>query len=380
MIEPYVVAFGDDALADLRERLRRTRWPDQIEGTGWDYGTDVHYLQDLCDYWRDGYDWRAAEQRFNAWPNWVDRIDGQRVHFIHARSGHQTAVPLLVLHGWPGSVAEMLRVIEPLRNPEIDGADAADAFHVVCASLPGFGFSGPTTERGWHPRRMAAAMATLMSDLGYERFGTLGGDWGATTSNFLGLDASDRLVGIYLTMVAAGPPEGADGSEVTEEERGWIEASTAFFAQESGYLQMQGTRPQTLAYALTDSPVGLAGWIVEKLRAWSDCGGDLESAISRDDALTNITVYWLTGTANSASRVYLEAMRAGQFQPIARRIEVPTGCAIFPKETVRSPRAWAEAAWDVRRWTVMPKGGHFPALEVPDLLTADVRAFYRGLR
>jgi microsomal epoxide hydrolase len=227
---------------------------------------------------------------------------------------------------------------------------------------------------------MAAAMATLMSDLGYDRFGVLGGDWGATTANFMALDHPDRLVGLYLTMVAAGPPAGADGSELSEEERSWVAASAQFFAQESGYLQMQGTRPQTLAYGLNDSPAGLAGWIVEKLRAWSDCHGDLESAITRDQALTNISVYWLTGTANSASRVYLEAMRSGQFQPLTTRIEVPTGAAIFPKETVRAPRAWAEAAWNLRRWTVMERGGHFPALEVPELLTADVRAFFEDLR
>ena len=264
----------------------------------------------------------------------------------------------------------MLGVIDPLRA----------AFDVVCVSLPGFGFSGPTTERGWHPRRIAAAMVELMGRLGYPRFGTLGGDWGATISNYIGLDFPEHLYGLYLTMVAAGPPAGSDGSELRHHEKEWVAANATFFAEESGYLQIQATRPQTLAYGLTDSPAGLAGWIVEKLRAWSDCGGDLESAISRDDILANITLYWVTGTANSAARIYLEAMRAGQLQPIASRIEVPTGCAIFPKETVRSPRAWADEAWDVRRWTEMPRGGHFAALEVPDLLVPDVCAFYRELR
>jgi pimeloyl-ACP methyl ester carboxylesterase len=379
-IEPYTVAVPQAILDDLRERLERTRWPDQIPGTGWEYGTDLDYLRDLCRYWSTGFDWRMAEARLNAWPNGITVVEGQPVHFIHARAERPDALPLLVLHGWPGSVAEMLHVIEPLRHPVAGNGDGSDAFHVVCASLPGFGFSGPTSERGWHPRRIAGAMAELMARLGYERFGTLGGDWGATVSNFLGVDHSGRLVGIYLTMAATGPPEGADGSELDEEERGWIEASADFFARESGYLQIQGTRPQTLAYGLTDSPAGLAGWIVEKLRAWSDCDGDLESAISRDDALANITVYWVTGTANSASRIYLEAMRAGQFQPIPERIDVPTGVAIFPKETVKSPRSWAERAWDIRRWTVMPRGGHFAALEVPDLLVGDVRAFYRDLR
>jgi pimeloyl-ACP methyl ester carboxylesterase len=208
----------------------------------------------------------------------------------------------------------------------------------------------------------------------------LGGDWGATISNFTALDFPERLYGMYLTMIAAGPPAGSDFSEVTETEKEWVAANAAFFAEESGYLQIQASRPQTLAYGLNDSPAGLAGWMVEKLRAWSDCDGDLETAISRDEALTNIMLYWATETANSASRIYLEAMRAGQLEPISSRIDVATGAAIFPKETVRSPRAWAEQAWEIRRWTLMPRGGHFAALEVPDLLVADVRAFYRELR
>ena len=357
-------------LEDLAGRLRHTRWPDQLAATSWEYGTDLDYLQDLVGYWADGFDWRAVEARINGWPQGIATIDGQPIHFIHARSDATDAMPLLVLHGWPGSIIEMLGVIDPLRA----------SFDVVCVSLPGFGFSGPTTERGWHPRRIAAAVVELMGRLGYPRFGTLGGDWGATISNYIGLDFPEHLYGLYLTMVAAGPPAGSDGSELRDNEKEWVAANAAFFAEESGYLQIQATRPQTLAYGLTDSPAGLAGWIVEKLRAWSDCGGDLESAISRDDILANITLYWVTGTANSAARIYLEAMRAGQLQPIASRIQVPTACAIFPKETVRSPRAWADEAWDVRRWTEMPRGGHFAALEVPDLLVPDVCAFYRELR
>jgi microsomal epoxide hydrolase len=380
VIEPFLVAVPEPVLADLKERLARTRWPDQLPGTGWEYGTDLDYLRRLCEYWADGFDWRATESRLNSWPNATTVIDGEPIHFIHARSDQSGALPLLVLHGWPGSVTEMIKIIEPLRHPAVDGADPGDSFHVVCASLPGFGFSGPTHERGWHPRRIATTMTELMNRLGYSRFGCLGGDWGATTSNYMGLDFPDRLVGMYLTMVATGPPPGSDGSELNDEERQWLAASSAFFAEEAGYLQIQGTRPQTLAYALNDSPAGLAGWIVEKFRAWSDCDGDLESAIGRDDVLADVTLYWVTGTANSASRIYLEAMRAGQFQPIAERIEVPTGAAIFPKETVKAPRPWAEAAWNIKRWTVMPKGGHFAALEVPDLLVDDVRAFFRDLR
>ncbi|HUP71995.1 MAG TPA: epoxide hydrolase [Acidimicrobiales bacterium] len=378
MIDPFVVDVPGEVLTDLRDRLRATRWPDQLPGTEWDYGTDLEYLRELCEYWADGFDWRAAEQRLNKWPQFTTEIDGQRIHFIHARAGQRNAVPLLVLHGWPGSVAEMLPIIELLRDPTSFGDDGA-GFDVVCVSLPGFGFSGPTRDTGWHVRRIAAAMVELMARLGYDRFGALGGDWGATTCNFLGLDFPERLHGIYLTMAAAGPPEGFDFLELNDRERAWVTDSAEFFVRDAGYMQIQGTRPQTLAYAMNDSPAGLAGWIVEKFRGWSDCSGDLESAISRDDLLTNITIYWVTQTANSSFRIYLETMRAGQFQPIAIRIDVPTGCAIFPKEVVRSPRAWAELAWDLRHWTEMPKGGHFPALEVPELLAPDVHRFFRAL-
>jgi pimeloyl-ACP methyl ester carboxylesterase len=376
MLESFKVSFAYDAIDDVRDRLSRTRWPDQLPDSAWDLGTDLNYLKDVCDYWAEDFDWTAAESRLNWWPQLTTVIDGQTIHTIHARADDPDALPLLVLHGWPGSVAEMLKVIEPLRRP----GDAGDAFHVVCPSLPGFGFSGVTRERGWNVRRVAGAMVELMERLGYRRFATLGGDWGATTSNYLALDHADRLVGIYLTMVAAGPPPGSDGSELSERERGWVAESANFFQAESGYLQIQGTRPQTLAYGLTDSPAGLAGWMIEKFRAWSDCGGDLESAISRDELLTNISVYWLTGTVNSASRIYYEAMNAGEFQPLQTRIEVPTGCAIFPKETVRAPRPWAEHAWNVQHWSEMPRGGHFAALEVPELLVDDVRSFYRKRR
>jgi pimeloyl-ACP methyl ester carboxylesterase len=376
MIEPFRVSFSAEVIDDLRHRLDHTRWPDQLPDTGWELGTELSYLRQVCDYWAHDFDWAAAECRLNAWPQFTTVIDGQTVHAIHARAERPDALPLLVLHGWPGSVAEMLKIIEPLRQPD----DAGDAFHVVCASLPGFGFGGPTGDRGWNVRRIAAAMVELMERLGYRRFGVLGGDWGATTSNYLALAHAEHLVAIYLTMVAAGPPPGSDGSELSESDKEWVAQSASFFRDESGYLQIQGTRPQTLAYGLTDSPAGLAGWMIEKFRAWSDCDGDLESAISRDELLTNISVYWVTGTANSASRIYYEAMNAGEFQPITTRIEVPTGCAIFPKETVRAPRPWAEHAWNLQHWTEMRRGGHFAALEVPDLLVADVRSFYRGRR
>jgi microsomal epoxide hydrolase len=380
VITPFRVEIPDSVLHDLRDRLTRTRWPDQLPDTGWEYGTDLAYLRQLCQYWADGYDWRAAESRLNAWDQVLVPIDGEQIHAIHARSSEPSAIPLLVMHGWPGSVAEMMHIIDPLRDPAAHGGSAADAFHVICPSLPGFGFSGPTSSRGWKPSRVAAAMSNLMQELGYERYGVHGGDWGATTANYLGVSVPEELLGIHLTMVAAAPPDGFDFTTLSADEQRMVAESAAFFEQEAGYQQMQGTRPQTVAYGLNDSPAGLAGWIVEKFRAWSDCDGDVESAISRDDMLNDITVYWVTRTANSAARIYYEAMHGGEYVPLTQRIEVPTGCALFPKETVRAPRAWADAAWNIRRWTPMERGGHFPALEQPQALVNDIRAFYRDLR
>jgi microsomal epoxide hydrolase len=387
-IEPFRIAVPDEVLDDLRRRLADTRWPDQLPGTTWEYGTDLATLRDLCEYWRDGYDWRAAEAALNAWPQFTttltdDRfdVDGIHLHFVHARSPHPDALPLVITHGWPGSIAEFMSVLGPLTDPPAHGGDATDAFHVVAPSMPGYGFSGPTTRTGVDIRKVAECNAALMRALGYERYGAQGGDWGAIATAQLGSVDADHVAGLHVNMVIAGPPDPSDPlAGVEPDEMEALGAMAEFRAQETGYQQIQGTKPQTLAYGLTDSPAGLAGWILEKFRTWSDCAGDVYSRFSRDQLLTNITIYWVTGTINASTRLYCETMRAGRFGPEDGRIEVPVGAAIFPKELYRPPRAWADRVMNITRWTRMPSGGHFAAMEEPGLLVDDVRAFFRDLR
>ena len=379
MPEPFSVAVAQSVLDDLSARLRATRWPDALPGTGWDLGTELGYLQELCRTWSDDFDWRRQEARLNAWPQFLTEVDGARLHYLHARSPHPAALPLLLTHGWPGSVVEFLSVLGPLVDPPAHGGDAADAFSVVCPSIPGYGWSGPTRERGWDVRRVARALAGLMAELGYERYGAQGGDWGGIATAHLGVLDAEHLVGIHLNMANAPRPRGFDDSTLEAQEQADLADMRAFKAGETGYQAIQGTKPQTLAYALNDSPAGLAGWVVEKFRSWSDCGGDVESVFDRDDLLANLTTYWVTGTAGSAARLYYETFSALPVMP-AQRVEVPTGVARFPREIYRPPRAWVEAAFELRRWTVMPRGGHFAALEQPDLLVDDVRAFFRDLR
>src|SRR5215468_1167004 len=381
-IERFEIRVPDAVLADLRERLARTRWPDALPGSGWSYGTDLAYLKELCAYWRDGFDWRAQEAKLNRFAQFTTAIDGETLHFVHQRSQVAGALPLVVTHGWPGSVAEFAKIIGPLSDPVAHGGDARDAFHVVCPSMPGYGFSGPTRAPGWDIRRVAAAIAALMERLGYARYGAQGGDWGAAASTQLGMLVPERLVGIHLNFVLAGPPtDGSDPMEgVTPEERAALDATAGFETEETGYQRIQGTRPQTLAYGLADSPAGLAGWIVEKFRAWSDCKGDVESRFTKDELLTNLTIYWATQTIHSSMRLYCETMRGGRWGMTQHRVAVPTGCAIFPGEMIRPPRRWAERCYDVRRWTHMPSGGHFAALEEPEALVGEIRAFFRELR
>ena len=382
VIEPFEIHVPDADLEDLRERLARTRWPDQIPGSAWDYGTDLAYLQELCSYWQEKYDWRAAEARLNGFPHFRTDVDGQNVHFIHARSRHEEALPLVITHGWPGSVYEFHKIIGPLTDPEAHGGRAEDAFHVICPSMPGYGWSGPTREPGWDVRRVAETVAKLMARLGYTRYGAQGGDWGAIVTNHLGLCDAEHLAGIHLNMVVAGPPPGAENpmEGATPDELARVAAFGEFQAKETGYQQIQGTKPQTLGYGLTDSPAGLAAWIVEKFRTWSDCDGDVERRFSKDELLTNITIYWVTATINSSVRLYCESMRSGTFGLPSEPVKVPTAGAIFPKEIIRPPRAWAEAWFDLRQWTEYEEGGHFAALEVPDVLVEDVRRFFRTVR
>lgn len=370
------LAVPDEVLDDLRERLARARLPNQIDGIGWDQGTELGYLEALLRYWREEYDWRAAEARLNALDHVATEIDGQRIHAIHARSPEPDALPLVITHGWPGSVVEFLHVIGPLSDPRAHGGDPADAFHVVCPSLPGFAFSGPTHERGWHPRRIAAAWAECMSWLGYTRYGAQGGDWGSVVSSNLADLRPDAVLGLHLNFVTVRPPTNA--APLTPDEQAAFDRLGEWAKTGAGYQEIQGTRPQTLGYGLEDSPAGLCAWIVEKFREWSDA--DLDEAFTKDQLLTNVMVYWITRTATSSARIYWEMRQARREAIPQARIEVPTGIANFPVEITRMPRAWVEHRYNVTHWTEPPRGGHFAAMEVPDLFVQDVREFFRSMR
>ena len=380
-VRPFTIAIDDEVLRDLSDRLARTRLPDQIPGTAWEYGTNRAYLEELLAYWQDGFDWRAQERMLNELDHFKTVIDGVDVHFIHQRSPEENATPLLVTHGWPGSFVEFTKIIGPLTDPAAYGGDPEDAFHLVIPSLPGYGFSGKPTERGYNPERMADVLAALMERLGYERYGAQGGDWGAIISRALAGNYGDRLIGLHSNFVTAGPPPGsADPNEgVSAEELARRRERAESFADGRGYQAIQGTKPQTLGYGLNDSPAGLAAWIVEKFHGWSDNDGNVESAFTKDEMLTNITLYWVTGTITSSSRIYYESGNTPPTRPVGY-IDVPTGAAIFPKEISFTPRRWAEARYNIVRWTLMPRGGHFAALEEPELLVDDIRAFFRELR
>jgi len=380
-IRPFEIAIPDAVLADLDERLARTRLPDAGPGEPWEYGTDRAYLGDLIAYWRDGFDWRAQERRLNQLDHFTTAIDGLEVHFIHERSSNPDATALLLTHGWPGSFVEFVDLVGPLTDPAAYGGDPADAFHVVIPSLPGFGFSGKPTEPGYNPETMADVLAALMARLGYERYGAQGGDWGAIISRSLAGNYPEHVVGLHSNFMIGGPPAGVtDPNEgVPEAELALRAERTEAFAEGSAYQDIQGTKPQTLGYGLNDSPAGLAAWIVEKFHGWTDNDGNPESAIGRDEILTNVTLYWVTESIASSTRIYYESRHTPASRPV-RYVEVPTGVAVFPKEIYFVPRRWAESRYNIVRWTMMPRGGHFAALEEPELLVEDVRAFFRELR
>ncbi|HEY3696477.1 epoxide hydrolase family protein [Phenylobacterium sp.] len=381
-ITPFRIETPEAVLSDLRERLGRTRFPDQLNDAGWDYGADLHYVKELCDYWRDRFDWRAAEARFNAFPQFVTEIDGERLHFYHARSPEADALPLIITHGWPGSVAEFLDVLGPLSDPAAHGGDARDAFHVIAPSIPGYGFSGPTKKPGFNAKRAAEVNTVLMERLGYPRYGAQGGDWGSAISSQMAAAHPERLVGLHLNFIGGRPADpGNPHAGLSAEEIEYLATKADYNAHETGYQAIQSTKPQSLAYGLTDSPAGLAAWIVEKFHAWSDCGGDVETVYSKDRLLENIMLYWVTGTINASMRMYYESMGPGRRAPgYGGRIETPTGHARYPAEVRRTPRSWAEQMYNIVHWTKMPKGGHFAAMEQPELFVEDVRSFFRPLR
>lgn len=380
-IEPFVVAIPESEITDLRERLARTRWPDQIPDTGWSYGANTQYIKTLCDYWTSEYDWRHWEAALNAFPQFKTVIDGHDLHFIHARSEHEGATPLLISHGWPGTVVEFLKIIEPLTAPEKHGGSAADAFHVVCPSLPGYGFSSTTRREHVDTLAMAEMFAQLMARLGYRRYIAQGGDWGAIITSNLGAVDADHLMGIHLNMPFGFAASEEDSANLSEQEQADLADMAHFDAQETGYQKIQGTKPQTLGVGLNDSPAGLCAWITEKFRTWTDCDGDIESVVSRDELLTNISVYWFTQSICSSTRLYFEVTQNPRLKFLDSPVRVPTGVARFPKELMRFPRAWCDNVYsDIVHWESYDKGGHFAAMERPQELVADIRAFAARLR
>lgn len=377
-IRPFRVDIPDADLADLRERLARTRWPAELPGVGWSRGVPGEYLRRVAQYWHTAYDWRAQEAKLNAIPQLTTTIDGQNVHFLHVRSPEPDALPLIVTHGWPGSIVEFMKIIEPLTNPAANGGDPADAFHLVAPSLPGFGFSGPTKEPGWGTERIARAWAELMSRLGYRRYGAQGGDTGAIVSPQLGRIDAEHVVGVHangLTVFPSGDP--AELADLRDGERARLARLQQRSQDGLGYAMIQSTRPQTLAYGLADSPVGQLAWIVEKFKDWTDPAAELpEDAVDLDQMLTNVTVYWLTGTGGSSAQIYYEG-RTSWGKPV-QRSEVPTGVAVFPDDF--SIRRLVEREHTIVHWSEFDRGGHFAAMETPDLLVGDVREFFRRFR
>ncbi|MGW3941561.1 epoxide hydrolase family protein [Streptomyces phaeochromogenes] len=387
-IRPFVLGIPQSDLDDLNARLDLTRWPDELPGVGWEYGVPRDYLKELARYWRHTYDWRAAEARLNEWPQFTTTIDGTNVHFAHIRSPEPDATPLIITHGWPGSIVEFLDVVGPLTDPRAHGGDPADAFHVVLPSIPGFGLSGPTRDTGWELRRVGAAFAELMDRLGYPRFGAQGGDWGAGISRELGRAFPDRVIGVHLNLLpgahASAEPTPEELAALSPPERDKTLASwrrnEEWTRERLGYATVQMTRPQTLSYGLTDSPVGQLAWIVEKFKEWTDSHDRPEDAVDRDQLLTNVMLYWLTGTAGSSARIYYERAHAAGWGEPVQPSTAPTALAVFPWDNFIPLRHVADRTENIVRWTEFDRGGHFAAMEEPDLLVGDVRAFFRELR
>jgi len=378
-IQPFSVDIPQATLDDLRERLARTRWPDEVEGAGWDYGTNVAYLKELVAYWQHTFDWRVQEARLNQFAQFKTDIDGLLIHFIHERGKGPNPLPIILTHGWPDSFYRMHKIIPMLTDPESFGGNAADSFDVIVPSIPGFGFSDSVRKPGWTVKQTAELWGSLMRDvLGYQRYAAAGGDGGSPISQLLALNNPASVIGIHLTDPGFQATMNLDPSSLTPAEQQYLGAMQQRFFQEGGYVMIQSTRPQTLAYGLNDSPVGLAAWIIEKFYGWSDIDGDLEREYTKDELLTNIMIYWVTQTINPSIRSYYEESHAPSLKP-GQRVEVPVAMALFPKDTP-PPRALAERTLRIERWTEMPRGGHFPALEVPELYAADLQAFFRSLR
>jgi pimeloyl-ACP methyl ester carboxylesterase len=382
-IAPFRISVDDSVLDDLRGRLRRTRWPEPETVQDWSQGVPLDYVRELCRYWAEEYEWPARQERLNALPQFRTTIDGLGIHFVHVRSPHAEALPLVLTHGWPGSVVEFAKVIGPLTDPAAHGGVASDAFHVVCPSLPGYGFSDKPARQGWNVDRIARCWSELMKRLGYRRYSAQGHDWGTSISTSLAQQYPDEVVGIHLVPPLAAP-DPATFDALTDAERRALEDLRRAGESEDGYSLEHSTRPQTVGYGLVDSPAALCAWIIEKFRSWSDCDGDLESVFTRDELLDNLMLYWLPGTGASSARLYWESFR--QVQQLFRGgttdvVTAPTGCSIFPKENPRPSRRWAEKRFvNIHYWNEPAKGGHFAAFEQPELFVQEVRSCFRPLR
>lgn len=375
-IRPFEVAITDAELDDLRLRLNRIRWPDAETVNDWSQGIPLGYMQTLVDYWREAYDWRRAERLLNGFPQFTTELDGLDIHFIHLRSPHAEARPLLITHGWPGSVLEFHKVLEPLTNPTEHGGSAADAFHVVCPALPGYGFSGRPRETGWGVERIARAWDALMQRLGYERYFAQGGDWGAMVTSMIGVQDQGHCAGIHLNMPIVLPDQ-ATMDSLTAQEQSALAGMQHYQEWDSGYSKQQATRPQTLGYGLADSPVAQAAWIIEKFWSWTDCDGHPENVLSRDELLDNVMLYWLTNAGASSARLYWESFASISQDPI----NLPSGISVFPKEIFRTSERWARQRFrKLVHFNTLDRGGHFAAFEQPDMFVAELRACFGQMR
>ena len=375
-IRPFAIQASDEALEDLTRRLAATRWPDAETPDDWSQGIPLAYMQDIVKYWHDKYDWRSREALLNKWDGFKTDIDGLGIHFIHVRSSNENALPLVITHGWPGSIVEFQKVIGPLTEPGKHGGDDADAFHVVCPTLPGYGFSDKPTKPGWNIEKIATAWNTLMVRLGYDRYAAQGGDWGSAVTTAIGSQNLGNCLGIHVNMPIVSPdPETMD--DLTELEQASLAGMKFYQDHDSGYSKQQSTRPQTLGYGLADSPAGQAAWILEKFYQWMDCNGHPENVATRDELLDNIMMYWLTDSAASSARLYWESFNSGRRD----NVDIPAGCSVFPKEIFRTSRRWAEKRYtNLIHFNVLEKGGHFAAFEVPETYLDEVRTCFRGLR